>query len=249
MDNPRMYGDLAGWFHLITAPEEYADEARVYRGLLKEAGVADGSELLELGSGGGNNASHLKRHFQITLTDLSPDMLQISKGINPELEHIEGDMRTLRLDREFDAVFAHDAIDYMTDERDLRAAIETAYVHVRPGGAALFVPDEVRETFRQRADHGGNDDGSRGARYLEWTWDPDPKDTTYVTDYAYVFHNESGEVAVEGDRHVLGLFSRDVWLLLLADVGFVPEIRVVDLGEVEPSEVFVCKKPAVDSRP
>jgi hypothetical protein len=41
-------------------------------------------------------------------------------------------------------VFVHDAVAYMTTERELRAAIETAFVHCRPGGAALFAPDHVR---------------------------------------------------------------------------------------------------------
>src|SRR5687768_6098801 len=181
MEHPKLYGSVAQWFHLITAPEEYAEEAEVYRGLLEEAGVPAGGKVLELGSGGGNNASHLKAHFEMTLTDLSAEMLELSKSINPELEHIEGDMRTLRLGREFDAVFAHDAIDYMTSEGDLRAAMETAAVHTRPGGAVLFVPDDVRETYKDRTDHGGHEAGGRAARYLEWSWDPDPTDTTYET--------------------------------------------------------------------
>ena len=66
--------------------------------------------LLELGSGGGNNASHLKARFNCTLTDISPDMLALSRTLNPECEHLEGDMRTLRLGRTFDVVFIHDAI-------------------------------------------------------------------------------------------------------------------------------------------
>ena len=54
-------------------------------------------------------------------------------------------MRTVRLGRTFDAVLVHDAIDYMTTEADLRAAVETAYAHCRPG-VALFVPDDIAET-------------------------------------------------------------------------------------------------------
>ena len=63
-------------------------------------------------------------------------MLEVSKALNPQCEHILGDMRTLRMDRSFDAVFIHDAIMHMTTREDLRAAMETAFVHCRPGGAA-----------------------------------------------------------------------------------------------------------------
>jgi hypothetical protein len=98
----------------------------------------------------------------MTLSDLSPNMLTVSRSLNPDCEHIPGDMRTLRLGREFDAVFVHDAIDYMTVVADLRAAVDTAYIHCRPGGVALFVPDEVKERFRPRTEHGRH--RRRGAR-------------------------------------------------------------------------------------
>ena len=144
---PPLYTTLAPWFHLLTAPEEYDEEAEFYRRALCEAAGTPPRTLLELGSGGGNMASHYKHHFASTLVDLSPQMLALSERLNPECEHIQGDMRTVRLDRLFDAVFVHDAVIYLTTEADLRQAITTAFVHCRPGGVALFAPDHVRETF------------------------------------------------------------------------------------------------------
>ncbi len=240
---PRLYGDLAPWFHLLTAPEEYAEEAEVYRGLLVDAAEKPVRTVLELGSGGGNNASHLKRHFDMTLTDLSAEMLELSRTINPECEHAEGDMRTLRLGREFDAVFVHDAIDYMTTTDDLRAALETAFVHLRAGGVALFVPDFVRERFRSRTSHGGSDGPGRALRYLEWDWDPDPEDDTYLVDFAVLLREEDGTVRVEHDRHECGVFARQTWLELLQDIGFQAEFRVIHVYEEVASEAFVGTKP------
>ena len=239
---PKLYAEMAQWFHLLTPPEEYVEEAEVYRRILA-AHQPQVRSVLELGSGGGNNASHLKAHFEMTLVDLSPAMLDISRSINPELEHIEGDMRTVRLGREFDAVFVHDAIDYMTEEDDLAAVMETAFVHTAPGGMTLFVPDHLRETFQPGVEHGGQDGETRGLRYLEWTWDPDPTDDTYLADFAYLLRDEDGRVRVEHDRHVLGLFPRERWLWLLGRAGFKVEIRVEDLGDPEPHEIFVAAKP------
>lgn len=68
-----------------------------------------GSEILELGCGGSNNAYHLKGSYQMTLTDLSESMLAVSRQLNPECTHLQGDMRVLRLGMTFDAVFVHDA--------------------------------------------------------------------------------------------------------------------------------------------
>ena len=121
-----MYSDLAPWFHLLTHPSDYADEAEFVTRVVDDVGDGQARTLLELGSGGGNNASHLKARFECTLTDISPEMLALSTTLNPECEHLEGDMRTLRLGRTFDVVFIHDAISYLTTEDDLRAAIETA---------------------------------------------------------------------------------------------------------------------------
>ncbi len=216
-----MYGELAPWFHLLTPPHEYADDAAFILAQLREHVDGPLETLLELGSGGGNTASHLKRGMRLTLTDVSPDMLALSRTINPEVEHLIGDMRTVKLGRTFDAVLIHDAICYMTTEADLRAAMATAFEHLRPGGAAIFMPDYVRERFASATDHGG-EDGSDGRafRYLEWVTDPDPDDTTYQVDYAFLARHSDGSVEVRHDRHVEGLFGRQTWLDLLADVGF-----------------------------
>ncbi len=227
---PRLYTDLAAWFPILTAPSDYAHEAARYRAVF-ETLTPPPRTLLELGSGGGNNASHLKARFEMTLVDLSHEMLDVSRRLNPECEHVHGDMRSVRLGRLFDAVFVHDAVMYMTTEEDLKRAIETAFVHTRPGGAALFVPDYLRETYREGTDRGGNDAGARSLRYLEWSWDPDPSDSTFRTDYAYLLRDEDGTVRCIHDTHEEGLFPRDTWLSLLDQVGFAPRPVHLDLGD------------------
>lgn len=243
---PRLYGELAAWWPLMSAPDEYVEEAAFYGRALAGACEPPPRTCLELGSGGGNNASHLKERFAMTLVEPSPGMLEVSRRLNPECEHVRGDMRTVRLGRRFDCVFVHDAVAYMTTEADVRAAIRTAWLHCEPGGAALFAPDHVRENFRPSTDCGGNDgaDG-RGLRYLEWTWDPDPADSTYTVDYAYLLREADGPVRAVHDRHVEGLFARADWLRWLSEAGFRPEVVPLDHSELEPGayEVFVAAKP------
>jgi SAM-dependent methyltransferase len=239
---PRLYGDLAPWFHLLTAPEDYAEEAELYRRLLVETADGPVRTVLELGSGGGNNASHLKAHFELALVDRSPQMLELSSSLNPECRHLHGDMRTFRGGEIFDAVFVHDALAYITTEDDLAASISTAAEHVRPGGAVLFVPDYVRERFEPHVGTGGHDGPDRGLRYLEWAWDPDPADDTYVSDFAYLLRDEHGEVTAVHDRHVCGLFPRATWLTLLEDAGLETRTHVTD-EELGGAELFVGRKP------
>ena len=241
-----MYSDLAPWFHLLTHPSGYKDEAEFVTQVVDEVAEGGTRTLLELGSGGGNNASHLKKRFECTLTDLSPEMLAVSLTLNPECEHLEGDMRTIRLGCEFDVVFIHDAISYLTTEDDLRAAIATAAVHVRPGGVVVLTPDATREIFKPGTDTGGHDgDDGRSLRYLEWTHAPDPPDaSTYVVDYAIVVRGPDESVRVVHDRHTLGVFPEATWHRMIGEAGLeLVETTVEDPYELEHA-AFVARRPA-----
>jgi SAM-dependent methyltransferase len=238
-----MYSDLAPWFHLLTHPADYEDEAEFVTHVVDEVAGPDARTLLELGSGGGNNASHLKRRFECTLTDLSPDMLATSFALNPECEHLEGDMRALRLGREFDVVFVHDAISYLTTEDDLRATIDTAAAHFRPGGILVLTPDATTEIFRPRTDHGGHDDeDGRSLRYLEWIHPA--SGSTYEVDYLIITRMPGEAPRVVHDRHVLGLFTRATWETLIVDAG----LELVSTAVPDPYEgehaAFVARSPA-----
>ncbi|MBA2713961.1 MAG: class I SAM-dependent methyltransferase [Rubrobacteraceae bacterium] len=240
-EQPKLYTELAGWWQLVSPTEHYADEAAFFAKLFR---AGNAGTVLELGSGGGNVAWFLKKDFALTLTDLSGAMLAESKKQNPELEHIEGDMRTLRLGRTFDGVLIHDAIMYMTSEQDLRAALLTAYEHCKPGGVAVIVPDFVAETFKPTTEHEGQDAGGRSVRYLEWTWDADPGDTE--VNYEFVLALREGDgLRVVVDRQILGVFPRETWLRLLREVGFEAEVVEDPSGEGEREEVFVAHKPSL----
>ena len=239
----RFYRDLAEWWPLASPPEEYAEEAAELADLLEVAGQP-GRQVLELGSGGGHNAVHLRRHAALTLVDASPEMLAMSRRLNPECEHVVGDMRSVRLGRRFDGVLVHDAIDYMTTRDDLRQAAATAFEHCRPGGVAVLAPDHTAETFRPGASCGGSDgpDG-RGVRYLEWTHAPDPAGVT--TDYAFLLRSPDGDVEVVHETHRTGLFGRHTWLEVLTEVGFDAEIHTERAsGDREPRDLFVAHRPA-----
>jgi SAM-dependent methyltransferase len=236
----RLYSDLAEWWPLISPREEYAEEAAFAAAVLASASIPV-RDVLELGSGGGHVAAHLTDRFTMTLVDLSPEMLEVSRRINPGCEHHRADMRTARLGRVFDAVFVHDAIDYMTTDADLRQAIATAFAHCRPGGVAVFVPDRIADTFQPTSGYGGGDaggDGGRGARFLEWTWDPDPADTWTRTDYAFLLRDADGSVRCVHESHRLGLFSRDVWLRFLREAGFDPQAVTEQTAELRAPRVF-----------
>ena len=236
----KLYTELAEFWPQMSSTEEFQQEAALFKRVLAKSTKPAPKTLLELGSGGGLVASHLKTRFKMTLVDLSPQMLAVSRALHPELEHVEGDIRTLRLGRTFDAVFVHDSIAHMLNERDLKAAIKTAFEHCCPGGVALFVPDEMRETFVPATDHGGQGN----VRYVQWTSDPDPKDTTILVDFGILIRDGQGDVRVVHERQNHGLFARSVWLRLLRSVGFKPSVvrdRVV-------RDAFLARRPTATTQ-
>lgn len=241
----RMYADLADWWQAISPPHEYAEEAGLYVEMIRDAARRPVREVLELGSGGGNNASHMKSHFAITLVEPADRMRALSERLNPECEHLPGDMRSVRLDRTFDAVFVHDAVMYMTTEDDLRAALATVAVHLAEGGVALVAPDATAETFREETEHGGGEDGEgRGARYLSWTLSPEePGGTAFETHYAFLLREPDGSVRSAHDVHREGLFPRDTWLRLFEEAGLAARL-VPRTIEGEDYDTFVALRDA-----
>jgi SAM-dependent methyltransferase len=219
----RLYRELASWWPLISPPEEYTQEAEYIAAML--GGAADPvRDVLDLGSGGGHVAAHLKDQFALTLLDISEEMLAVSRQLNPGCTHVQGDMRTARLGRTFDAVLVHDAIDYVTTEAGLRAVIGTASVHCRAGGVAAFVPDYVKDTFSELTGSGGGgtDASGRRAAFRERTWDPDPADDWVQAEYEFTLRSPDGAVEVISETHRLGAFSQATWIRLLRDAGFEP---------------------------
>ena len=221
MQDVILYDRLAYLWPVISPPEDYADEAVHWRDALRGHLGPGRHRLLELGVGGGHNLSHLTAEFDAVAVDISPKMLDLSRSLNPTVEHHLGDMRTFRLPgRTFDAVLIHDAICYMLTEDDLRAAFATARAHLRPEGLLLVAPDLVRDTFTpgMKLSWRTQRDGVEIATE-EIVSDNDPSDTVVESHFTYTI-NERGSLRVEHDVHVTGLFPIAAWLSLMEEAGF-----------------------------
>lgn len=218
----RLYNDLAWLWPVISPPEEYADESGYWRRALWDKLGVGRHHILELGAGGGHNLSHLTNHFQATAVDISPQMLCLSTGLNPGVDHHLGDMRSVRLGGVFDAVLIHDAVSYMLTEEDLRAAMETSRAHLRPEGVLLMGPDWVREDFYSSTRKEFRWVRKRGRMEViieEYLHDPEPEDTQIESVYTYTI-TQDGKSHVEIDTHTTGLFPVATWTRLMEEAGF-----------------------------
>jgi len=238
-----MYEELAPWWPLVSAPADYAEENVEHVRLLEGAARRPLRTLLELGSGGGNNASHLKARYALTLVEPAQGMRAVSQRLNPGCEHLPGDMRSVRLGRTFDAVFVHDAVCYMATEDDLAAAVRTVAVHLAPGGVALLCPDATVETYQPGHSVFGGDDPEqpvRGVRVLEWSLPA--REGVCEVHYALLLREASGEVRSVHDLHREGVFLRETWLRLLREAGLEPRLEMRRLEEGD-FDAFVAVKP------
>ena len=240
-----LYDELVPFYHLLDPLEDHSEEGQEFGDVLLQA-VHEATHLLELGSGAGHGAYYVKKRFEsVTLTDISEQMLERSRQLNPDCEHLVGDMRTVRLGRTFDCILIHDAITYIATRADLLQVGKTVAAHLRPGGAALLIPDCVKESFVDGEQLHSADDGTRSIRCVEWSHDPDPDDETQVVDFAFLLR-EGGEVRCVHDRHIHGLFETKTWLEILDTAGLEVELITRPLpNEVQDSgytdKMFLCR--------
>ena len=229
-----MYGELAWLWPILSPKEDYVEEGEFIARTLKEHSLPEPRTLLHMGCGGGHNDYTLKKHFKITGVDTSPAMLELARRLNPEVEYIEGDMRSVRLGREFDAVIILDSIGYMLSEDALREALRTACEHLRGGGVFLTVIDLYPSTFVQNKTNAWTRAmGDVELAFVENYYDPDPGDTTYECAFLYLIR-EGGKLRIETDRHLCGMFPLCAWRKSLESAGFtVEELEFAMAGKPE----------------
>lgn len=238
---PRLYDDLAFLWPLLSPPEDYEFEAEMMCDLLIERLGDRPLRVLELGAGGGHTLVHLPRDWRCVAVDLSESMLANCRALAPHVRAVQGDMRTVRLGETFDAVLIHDAVDYMTSEADVTAALETAAAHLAPGGIAVVAPTYVYETFEDHAAESDfNADDTCELTYFSYVHDGDANDTLFELILIYLLRRD-GKVQVIEDRHICGLFAIRQWYEMLEAAGFEPE-TLSDSTSDAPHVLFVGTK-------
>ena len=223
MTLPRLYDDLAWVWELIVAGEDFRSEAKLVAGTLAAHVRSGGHTLLDVGCGAGHHDSYLKQWFNVTGLDLSPRMLELARRRNPDLRYALGDMRSFHLGQRFDAVVILDAIGYNTSYAELEETLSNCLGHLKPGGALLFYLEEafsLKPNLKQNETVVGTyRQGDTEVVLVENSYDPDPQDTQYEYTFVYLVRR-AGKLAIEVDRHPMGLYEMEEVLKILARLGF-----------------------------
>lgn len=239
-DRNRLYGDLAWTWPIISPPEHYIRESEDYHRLILEYSLIDPDTLLNLGCGGGHNDFTLKKHFKVTGVDVSDKMLNLARSLNPEINYLTGDMRAVNLGKTFDAVTLFDSAVYMLTETDLRAVFHTAYLHLKPGGVFLTYNENDPALFKQNKVHYTvAQQGGLEIVFIENQYDPLPGDGRFEATMLYLIRR-AGQLQIETDRHLVGMFENEIWAALLEETGFQDVIPLNRQGE--DFVTFLCVK-------
>ena len=141
--------DYADLYDLFYAGKDYESECDILEEVFRRYGKGKIRTILDLGCGTGNHAFPLaKRGYEVTGVDRSGDMLANARSklanskshSQPLPMFLQGDLRSLDLDRNFDAVLMMFAVlGYQLTNEDVLAALKTVRRHLKPGG--LFIGD------------------------------------------------------------------------------------------------------------
>ncbi len=203
------YNELAWTDDLLVDSTECNREVATYVDLINRTAVVPPRTLLHLGSGAGAQDRFFKQRYAVTGVDISTGMLDRARAANSDVEYIQGDMRSIRLERQFDVVAIPDSIDYMASLSDLTTAIQTAAAHLKTNGVFLVVAN-VKERFHDsNFAYTAERDGVHVTVFENNYTDP-LRSNTYEATLVYLIRQHS-QLTIHTDRHLLGLFSEQTW--------------------------------------
>lgn len=121
--------------------KDYAAEADRIHELIQKYKQSDGNTLLDVACGTGTHMGLLCDRYDVTGVDINSEMLKVAHKKHPGLRFLQGDMRTLDLNRQFDVIIClFSAIGYMRTKADLQKAVKSMDRHLLPGGVVLVEP-------------------------------------------------------------------------------------------------------------
>ena len=234
------FSDPAELYDLIYGFKDYAGEAARIRELLHEAGIDDGSRVLEGACGTGSYLGPLSAHFDTLGYDLDPGMVAVAKRNAHKSNVWVGDLRTAEPPEPVDAALVlFGGLAYVFPEAELQTACDTLYRSLRPGGVALvepwLTPDDHQDHTVQMA--------IVDLPYLKVARQcvPVRADDLLTLEFHYLVARPGMAVEHITERNVLCLYPLDTWTQCLRAAGF--DVTLTDDGFMPESRLFVCRRP------
>jgi SAM-dependent methyltransferase len=137
-----VFNSYAAYYDLLYKEKNYKEEAAFVHQQIQQ-NFPGAKTILDLGCGTGKHAYELaKLGYEVTGVDLSQQMVDIAIEKTPSnlsLDFCQGDIRNIRLNRQFDAIVSlFHVMSYQVSNNDLLSAFATAKKHLNQNGIFLF---------------------------------------------------------------------------------------------------------------
>ncbi|MBI5681497.1 MAG: class I SAM-dependent methyltransferase, partial [Methanobacterium sp.] len=139
MAEEQLYKKFARYYDKIYEKMDHQKEAEFIKWAVKTYKNSSGNELLDVACGTGRHAYFLKNDFKIIGFDISEEMLKIAREKLPDIRFINGDMKKMNLEQQFDVLICmFSAINYNTTLDELKITLNNFYNHLKEGGILIF---------------------------------------------------------------------------------------------------------------
>ncbi|GAB2786521.1 class I SAM-dependent methyltransferase [Streptomyces daliensis] len=219
--------------------KDYGGEAAVVARHVRTA-KPDATTLLDVGSGTGGHLAYFAKEFaHAEGIDLAEGMLEVSRRNLPDISVRQGDMRSFRLERRFDAVVSlFSAVGNLKDTAELDETLDTFAKHLVPGGVVVVEPWWFPENFLP--DYVGGSvqtvDGRTVARVSHTVRQDEGHSRMEVH---YTVGDPADGIQHFSDVHVMALFTREEYEAAFTRAGC--SVHYV-AGEYEGNGLFVGVK-------
>ena len=230
-----MYKQFAKYYDSIYKWKDYKAESERIRALIRQYKTSHGKEMLDVACGTGNHIQYLKKYFNVIGLDLDRDMLRIARKKFPDIKFIRGDMRTFKLNKQFDVIVClFSSIAHVKTYAGLEKAFGNFFLHLKPGGVMIAEPFENPDSFIVNQSHAAyvNKPELKLARICVTK----KRGNIAVFDFHFLVADKN-RISYFIDRQDLGLFETKKVMNIMKHVGF--SAKVLKGGIMKHRETYI----------